>query len=36
MTREVKAAVATLGIVVHDHLIMGNGKHLSFQRKGLL
>jgi DNA repair protein RadC len=36
MTREVKAAVATLGIVVHDHLTMGNGRHLSFRREGLL
>ncbi|WP_426956354.1 RadC family protein [Muricoccus radiodurans] len=36
MTAEVKAAAATLGIVVHDHLIIGNGRHLSFRREGLL
>lgn len=36
MTQEVKAAAASLGIVLHDHLIMGNGRHLSFRREGLL
>ncbi len=36
MTREVKAAAAVLGITVHDHLIIGNGRHLSFRREGLL
>jgi DNA repair protein RadC len=36
MTQEVKAAAAILGIVLHDHLIVGNGRHLSFRREGLL
>ena len=36
MTAEVKAAAAALGIGVHDHLIIGNGRHLSFRREGLL
>ncbi len=36
MTAEIKSAAAVLGIVVHDHLIIGNGKHLSFRREGLL
>jgi DNA repair protein RadC len=36
MTAEIKAGAATLGIVVHDHLIIGNGRHLSFRREGLL
>lgn len=36
MTAEVKAAAAALGIVLHDHLIIGNGRHLSFRREGLL
>ncbi len=36
MTRQVKEAAATLEIVVHDHLILGNGKHVSFRREGLL
>jgi DNA repair protein RadC len=36
MTAEVKAAAGVLGIVLHDHLIVGNGRHLSFRREGLL
>jgi DNA repair protein RadC len=36
MTAEVKAAAAALGIVLHDHLIIGNGRHLSFRREALL
>jgi DNA repair protein RadC len=36
MTREIKAAAATLGIVLHDHVIVGNGRWLSFRREGLL
>jgi DNA repair protein RadC len=36
MTAEVKAATAALGILLHDHLIIGNGRHLSFRREGLL
>jgi DNA repair protein RadC len=36
MTSEIRAAAATLGIVVHDHLIIGNGRHLSFRKEGLL
>ena len=36
MTRQVKEAAATLEIVVHDHLILGNGKYVSFRREGLL
>lgn len=36
MTAEIKAACAVLGVVVYDHLIVGNGRHLSFRREGLL
>ncbi|MBO1081526.1 RadC family protein [Roseomonas haemaphysalidis] len=36
MTAEVKAAADALGIALHDHLIIGNGRHLSFRREGLL
>lgn len=36
MTQELRAAAATLGIVIHDHLIVGNGHYLSFRREGLL
>jgi len=36
MTREVRAAADALGIVLHDHIIIGNGRHMSFRREGLL
>ena len=36
MTAEIGRAAATLGIALHDHLIIGNGRHLSFRRQGLL
>jgi DNA repair protein RadC len=36
MTQEIKAAGAVLSVVVHDHIIIGNGRHLSFRREGLL
>src|SRR5271165_6560984 len=36
MTREVKSAAAALSIVLHDHVIVGNGRWLSFRREGLL
>ena len=36
MTREIKAAASALGLVLHDHVIVGNGKTLSFRAQGLL
>jgi DNA repair protein RadC len=36
MTRQVKAATAALSIVLHDHVVVGNGKWLSFLKEGLL
>ena len=36
MTQEIKAAAAALGVVVHDHVIIGNGRWLSFRQEGLL
>jgi DNA repair protein RadC len=36
MTADVKAAATALGITLHDHLIIGNGRHLSFRREALL
>ena len=36
MTREIKQAAAALSIVLHDHVIVGNGRWLSFRREGLL
>ena len=36
MTRLVRATVATLGIVLHDHIIISRRGHTSFQAMGLL
>jgi len=36
MTQEVGRAAAALSIVLHDHIIVGNGAWLSFRREGLL
>ncbi len=36
MTREVKDAAEKLGIVLHDHVIIGRGEHASFKALGLL
>ena len=36
MTREVAAAAKTLGIAVHDHLVIGRSGHASFKSLGLL
>jgi DNA repair protein RadC len=36
MTREVRAAASALGIVLHDHVIVGNGQWVSLRKEGLL
>ncbi len=36
MTEQVRAAAAALSIVLHDHIIVGNGQWLSFRQEGLL
>ena len=36
MTEEIRAAAATLGIVLHDHIVIGNGEACSFRKQGLL
>ena len=36
MTQEIVQAAQALSIVVHDHVIVGNGDWLSFRREGLL
>jgi DNA repair protein RadC len=36
MTAEVKAAASVFGIVLHDHLIVGNRRQTSLRREGLL
>ncbi|QCO00736.1 RadC family protein [Azospirillum argentinense] len=36
MTKEILRAAHSLGIAVHDHIIVGKGKHVSFKAQGLL
>lgn len=36
MTRQIVAAAGTMGITVHDHLIIGKSRELSFRSAGLL
>ncbi len=36
MTAEVRKAAAALNIVLHDHIVVGNGRWLSFRQQGLL
>ena len=36
MTRRIAAAAETMGLVVHDHLIIGKNRELSFRASGLL
>ncbi len=36
MTAEIKRAAGALGLVLHDHVIVGNGRVLSFRAEGLL
>ena len=36
MTREVREAAEVLSIVLHDHVIIGNGRWVSFKQEGLL
>lgn len=36
MTRRIKAALSTVGVTLHDHLIVGKSRDASFQALGLL
>ena len=36
MTQEIRRAGELLSIVVHDHVIIGRGRYLSFRREGLI
>ena len=36
MTRQIEEAATALGVTVRDHLIIGNGRWLSFRDAGLL
>lgn len=36
MTAEIREAAAILGIELHDHIVVGNGRQVSFRAEGLL
>jgi DNA repair protein RadC len=36
MTRQVRDAAKAVGIALHDHIVVGNGRHASFKSLGLL
>jgi len=36
MTQQVQQAARALSIALHDHVIIGNGRWLSFRREGLI
>jgi DNA repair protein RadC len=36
MTREVQKAAAVLGVTLHDHVILGRGRHTSLKSLGLI
>ncbi len=36
MTAEIRRAAQVFSVVLHDHLIIGNGRHFSFRRERLL
>lgn len=36
MTKKVKEALDAVGLVLHDHVVIGRGQHVSFKQDGLL
>ena len=36
LTKEVAKAGATLGVTVHDHLVIGRSRHVSLREAGLM
>lgn len=36
MTQKVKTALDTVGLVLHDHIIIGRGRHVSFRQNNLI
>jgi DNA repair protein RadC len=36
MTQQIRAAVEALSVVLHDHVVIGNGRWVSFRKQGLL
>ncbi len=35
ITEEIRRALEALSITLHDHIVVGNGRHVSFRREGL-
>jgi DNA repair protein RadC len=36
MTKEIVTAAKAMGLQVHDHLVIGKGKHASFKSLGII
>ena len=36
MTQQIDRAAETLGLTVHDHIVVGQAEQLSFRAQGLL
>jgi DNA repair protein RadC len=36
MTREIKSAARILGIALHDHIVIGNGRWISLRKEGVM
>ena len=36
MTKEIVTAAKAMGLMVHDHLVIGKGKHASFKSLGII
>jgi len=36
MTKAVREAARAVGVTLHDHLVIGRGRHASFKSLGLL
>jgi DNA repair protein RadC len=36
MTKKVVEALEAVGLILHDHLVLGRGRHISFKQERLL
>ena len=36
MTERIRIGAEVMGITIHDHLVIGAGREVSFRREGLL
>lgn len=36
VTKKVKETMEAVGLILHDHVVIGRGHHVSFRRDGLL